>query len=98
MNTDYIRQAPTDDDESLIEPRNLYTVTNLQSHYFGCVVEQIDSYYRHESDCVVLWVKDAITGLWFGIFELESIRSEEDCNIDYDPRDPLDEGDGISDL
>lgn len=72
MSTEYLRaEHPVEEPENAMEPHGLYLVTNVASHYFGCVVEGIDKYYRHEEDCICLWIKDSITGMWFRCTEME---------------------------
>lgn len=79
MSTEYLRQdTPVESHESAIEPRNLYTVVNVSSHYFGQVVEQIDATHLNGSNGLEFWIKDSITGLWFKYDELETEDFEDD--------------------
>jgi len=113
MSTEYIRHTPTDEPVIAQEPRNLYLVVNIKSHYFGTTIEEIDREYINEQDSIALWIKDSITGLWFRCTELEqtfegSMDEEnmetlqnlmvEESRVKYNPRDPNNEGDGIPDI
>lgn len=94
MSNEYLRQnTPAESHESALQPRNLYLVVNVASHYFGQIVEEIDTAYINEHNCIALWIKDSITGLWFRNSELE--KTTED-GLDLHPFD-LDEDDEYTD-
>lgn len=90
MNTEYTRLGTSDAPVESIEPRLLWMVVNPKSHYFGCIVEQIDSSYINEKDGKAnqLWIKDSITGLWFRHDELEETEIGGDEIVeDFDDAD-----------